>query len=416
MKHTIRILVCLLLCTAALSTVCTGCSSTKISAKNLMDGISPASVSISEPPQEEFPAQMADFSLSLLRQIGKTSPEENRLLSPVSIEMALSLTANGAKDETLRQMEEVLGSNLDRLNLSMNCYREALSSEQPKVLLANSLWMKEEKFSPNQDFLQTAADYYRPDIFSSPFDDSTVEDINHWVSDKTDGLISNALDKISPDAVLYLINTLLFDGKWAEPYREDQITDETFHKEDGKEVPIQLMYSEESRYLEHELATGFLKPYEGGEYAFGALLPREGMALDKLLEQLDGNTLQEILQNASTVPVTAAVPKFSFDASAELKESLIALGMTDAFSPENANLSGLGTAGGNLYISRVLHKIHIAVDEAGTRAGAVTAVEVEAEGAALEIKSVILNRPFLFFILHEETGTLLFLGTFSHPV
>lgn len=114
--------------------------------------------------------------------------------------------------------------------------------------------------------------------------------------------------------------------------------------------------------------------------------------------------------------MTAAVPKFSFDASAELKEPLIALGMTDAFSPENANLSGLGTAGGNLYISRVLHKTHIAVDEAGTRAGAVTAVEVTAEGAALEIKSVILNRPFLFFILHEETGTLLFLGTFSQPV
>ena len=416
MKHTIRNLVCLLLCTAALSTVCTGCNSTKISAKNLMDDVSPFTIISDESPPKEFPAQMADFSLSLLRQIGKTSPEENRLLSPVSIEMALSLTANGAKDETLRQMEEVLGSNLDRLNLSMNCYREALSSEQPKVLLANSLWMKEENFSPNQDFLQTAADYYRPDVFSSPFDDSTVEDINHWVSDKTDGLISNALDEISPDAVLYLINTLLFDGKWAEPYREDQITDETFHKEDGKDTPIQLMYSEESRYLEHELATGFLKPYEGGEYAFGALLPREGMALDELLEQLDGNTLQEILQNASNTPVTAAVPKFSFDASAELKEPLIALGMTDAFSPENANLSGLGTAGGNLYISRVLHKTHIAVDEAGTRAGAVTAVEVEAEGAALEIKSVILNRPFLFFILHEETGTLLFLGTFSHPV
>lgn len=91
------------------------------------------------------------------------------------------------------------------------------------------------------------------------------------------------------------------------------------------------------------------------------------------------------------------------------------MGITDAFSPENANLSGLGTAGGNLYISRILHKTHIAVDEAGTRAGTVTAVEVTSEGAALEIKSVILNRPFLFFIVHQKTGALLFLGTFSIP-
>ncbi len=415
MKHTIRHLICLLLCTATLSTFCTGCDSTKISSKNLMDDVSPFTIISDESPPKELPAQMADFSLSLLRQIGKTSPEENRLLSPVSIEMALSLTANGAKDETLHQMEEVLGSNLDRLNLSMDCYRQALSSEQPKVLLANSLWMKEEGFSPNQDFLQTAADYYRPDIFSAPFDSSTVEDINHWVSDKTDGLITNTLDEIPLDTVLYLINTLLFDAKWKEPYGEHQIAGEYFHKEDGEEIPIQLMYSEESRYLEHELATGFFKSYEGGEYAFGALLPREGMVLEELLEQLDGDTLQEILQNPLDTPVTAAVPKFSFDTSAELKEPLKALGITDAFSPENANLSGLGTADGNLYINRVLHKTHITVDEAGTRAGAVTAVEVTSEGAALEIKSVILNRPFLFFIVHQKTGALLFLGTFSIP-
>lgn len=416
MKRTIRNLVCLLLCAAILPAFCTGCDPQKISAKNLMDDVSPFTIISDESPPKELPAQMADFSLSLLRQIGKTSPDENRLLSPVSIEMALSLTANGAKDETLRQMEEVLGSNLDRLNAAMNDYREALSSEQPKVLLANSLWMKEEGFSPNQDFLQTAADYFRPDVFSAPFDDSTLEDINHWVSDKTDGLIPNTLDEIPPDTVLYLINTLLFDGKWKEPYGQYQITDEYFQKEDGEKAPIQLMYSEESRYLEHELATGFLKPYEGGEYAFGALLPREGLALEELLENLDGDTLCKILQTPLDIPVTAAVPKFSFDASAELKEPLEALGMTDAFSPENANLSGLGTAGGNLYINRVLHKTHIAVDEAGTRAGAVTAVEVASEGAALEIKSVILNRPFLFFILHEKTGTLLFLGTFSQPV
>ena len=237
MKRTIRNLVCLLLCTAALSTVCTGCSSTKINAKNLMDGVSPASVSISEPPQEEFPAQMADFSLSLLRQIGKTSPEENRLLSPVSIEMALSLTANGAKDETLRQMEEVLGGKLNTLNLSMNCYREALSSQQPKVLLANSLWMKEENFSPNQDFLQTAADYYRPDVFSSPFDDSTVEDINHWVSDKTDGLIPNALDEISPDAVLYLINTCFLMESGRNPIGKTRLLMKLSIKRTAKKLP-----------------------------------------------------------------------------------------------------------------------------------------------------------------------------------
>lgn len=98
-----------------------------------------------------------------------------------------------------------------------------------------------------------------------------------------------------------------------------------------------------------------------------------------------------------------------------LKGDSQALEMTDAFSPKRANLSGLGTADGNLYINQALHKTHIAVDEAGTRAGAVTAVEITSEGTAMEIQSVILNRPFLFFIVHQKTGALLFLGTFSIP-
>lgn len=419
MKPRIKVL-SLLTCIPMLAVSVTGCQpsvyepTVKVNAKNLLTGASLSSVSTAK-PEEDFLCHMAEVSLSILRKEGSTSPGENWLFSPLSFMMALSLTANGAENQTLSQMEAVLGDDRESLNRTMAYYREALSSQSPKIQMANSLWMKEEGLSPNEDFLHTAANYYRPDIYSAPFDNTTLSDINQWVSAKTEGQIPKILNEIPNNAVLCLINTLLFDGKWETPYEENQISSGKFFTEDGESHLIPMMSSIETQYLENDLATGFLKNYEGGKYAFGALLPRAKGSFGQFLAQLDGETLQTTIQNSRQEEVRVLLPQFSFDDSLSLQEHLKALGMTDAFSGKDADFSSLGTADGPLYISQVLQKTHIDVSETGTQASAATEVGFEVGGYIVETQVVSLNRPFLFFIVEKESGTLLFLGTFSHP-
>lgn len=417
MKPKIKIL-SLLTCIAMLAVSVTGCQpsvyepTVKVNAKNLLAGTSLSSVSTVK-PESEFLTHTAELSLSILRKVGSTSPGENWLFSPLSFMMVLSLTANGAENQTLSQMEAVLGDDRESLNQTMAYYREAMSSQSPKIQMANSLWMKEEGFSPNEDFLHTAANYYRPDIYSAPFDDTTLSDINQWVSEKTEGQIPRILDEISEDAALCLINTLLFDGKWETPYGERQVSSGKFFTEDGVSHIVPMMSSTETQYLENDLATGFLKNYEGGRYAFGALLPRQAGNFGLFLSQLDGEMLQATIQNPQQTEVYAVLPMFSFEDTLEFQEPLKALGMTDAFSEKIADFSGLGTADGPLYISQVLQKTHISVSETGTQASAATEVGFCVTGSLPEIPVVSLNRPFLFFIVEKESGMLLFLGAVS---
>ena len=409
----------LLTCIGMLSISITGCQSSlyhpagKINAQNLMEGVAACSVH-SAKPEEAFLSHTAELSLSLLRQDRNDASGENQLLSPISLMMALSLTANGTENQTLSQMETVLGNDLETLNQVMSYCLQSIPSQAPKVQIANSLWIKEKGFSPNQDFLQTAANYYQPDIYTAPFDSTTLSDINQWVSEKTDGQISKMLEEIPESAVLYLINTLLFDGKWTTPYEAYQVSSGKFFTDDGETQTAQMMSSTENLYLENDLATGFLKNYEGGRYAFGALLPRIEGDFGKFLSQLDGETLQATIENPQQTQVHVTLPKFSFSDSLELQESLKALGMTDAFSMGTGDFSTLGTAVYPLYISRILQKTQISVTETGTQASAATAVEILAGSAMPPDKVVSLNRPFLFFILDQESGMLLFLGTVSH--
>ena len=161
--------------------------------------------------------------------------------------------------------------------------------------------------------------------------------------------------------------------------------------------------------------TGFMKPYQGGTYAFVALLPPEGMTVEQTLGCLDGDVLAELLENPWYNPVDTYLPKFSYDTEMELVDTLGSLGMADALDPDRADFSGVGP-GVPLYISRVLHKTHIEVDQEGTSAAAATAVEMEAGSSApgepLEPKTVRLDRPFIYPIVDTTANTLLFLGAY----
>ncbi|MFA5562181.1 MAG: serpin family protein [Eubacteriales bacterium] len=360
--------------------------------------------------EEDFHRAYLRLSLELLTS---QSAGENVLLSPFSILMAMTMVANGADGETLRQMEATLGDGMPiaRLTLLLNELSARLAAEpDAKLHQANSAWYADDgSITPHQAFLDELTQVYEALVSQVDFTDpATVDLINRWVSDNTHGMIERILDQIPEEAVMYLINALAFEADWQSPYREGNIRSAPFTNRDGTVTTVQMMYSEESTYLSLPGVKGFLKPYKGGQYSFLALLP-DGDA-DDFVESLDADGWAALF--ASRVPgvvVSAGIPQFTSAFDCRLNDALEALGITDAFDPNRADLSLIAP---QLYISRVLHKTFIQVDGLGTRAGAVTAVEVGVTSIR-ETTPVILDRPFVYAIIDNDTHLPLFVGTMS---
>jgi serpin B len=369
-----------------------------------------------EPITPEAAAAASDFALRLFR--AANDPDHNTLISPLSVLCALAMTANGAEDETLFQMESTLGMRRDLYNEFFNSYLSALRSDSTNALkLANSIWFTDRGgFEPKEDFLKVNAACYGADAYLAPFDGSTVQEINDWVKENTDGMIPAILDQIPDDAVMYLVNALAFDAKWEQRYKDAY--PRQFTEADGTKQTVDFMYSEEQTYLRDGNATGFIKYYRGKNYAFVALLPNEGVSVGEYLDSLDGEKLQSLFANRSIETVDTAMPKFETQTSLELSEVMKSMGMKLAFDEDRANFSSLGTSqAGNLCISRVLHKTFISVAEKGTRAGAATSFEVAAaaEEPGKESKEVILDRPFVYMLIDCETNLPFFIGTMMKP-
>jgi len=360
---------------------------------------------------EEF---VTDFAVRILKASYKK--DENTLISPLSVIYALALTANGAENNTLAEMEETLGIRRDDLNKYLYSYMKNLpQGDDYKLSLANSIWFTDdEKFTVNQEFLQTNADYYGGEIYKVPFRPETCNEINDWVKKKTDGMIPEILDEIPEYAIMYLVNALAFDAKWVEPYEKHQVRSGDFTKEDGTKQKVDYMYCMENLYLEDDNATGFIKYYKGKKYAFVALLPNEGVTVSEYIDSLDGKALHELLASPKRVAVETAIPKFETGFDIELSEVLDDMGMPEAFDMKKADFSGMGSYLNRvIYISRVLHKTYISVGEKGTQAGAVTVVEMKNDGASIVVdqKVVHLDRPFVYMLIDCENNQPFFIGT-----
>ena len=411
-KTRIGLVIISLLLVCAMAVNLTGCTM-EVQAKDLMEGITPNNVNALDDLSAQN-ADVTDFAIRLFKASNESG--KNTLISPLSVLCALAMTANGAEEETLAQMEEVLGMTTEELNLYLYSYMKNLpQGDKYKLSLANSIWFTEdERFTVNQDFLQTNADYYGADIYKAPFDKQTLKDINNWVKQNTDKMIPEILDDISGDAVMYLVNALAFEAEWSEIYEKNQVREGEFTKEDGSKQNVDFMYGTEGTYFEDENAIGFMKMYKGGKYAFVAMLPNEGVDVSEYIASLDGESLNALLANPQYGTVHTSIPKFETEYSVEMSEILKDMGMTEAFDMYNADFEGLGTStGGNIYISRVLHKTFISVGEKGTKAGAATIVENK-DGAAAEPtepKEVYLDRPFVYMLVDCENNIPFFIGT-----
>lgn len=359
---------------------------------------------------------VTDFALSLLRE--ERSGSVSVLLSPVSILNALGMVANGASGTTLKQIETATGMSLHQLNDFLYTYRMSLPADSKtcKAALANSAWLRD-TFRVEDAFLRSCVNYYSAEVYRSAFDGGLVTDLNRWVSKKTDGMISDLLEK-EPGAqtMLYLVNAACFDAKWETPYTKENVrTDGIFTAASGKRQTADYLDSHETIYLSGNNVSGFLKPYDGGKYAFVALVPDEGVTLADYLRNLTGEHLYQLITDHHYADVQASIPKFTARSELELEEPLRAAGISDLFNVSAADLRGLGSApnGNTLYVNSVLHKTYLELDENGTKAAAATSLDVNAGAAppSEDVKTVTLDRPFLYMVVDTHACVPLFMGT-----
>ena len=398
---------------AGMMVLLAGCGASD--SRDLTGDVVPREINFSQEAPKDAGEAAARLGLGLL----SLSEGENPLLSPLSILYALAMTENGAAGETLAEMETLLGRPVEELNAALGAYlADKSDSAQGTLHLANGIWLREgEGFTAEPDFLQVNADCYQAGIYAAPFTDATLRDINAFVKEHTDGMIDGILSELPPDAVMVLVNALAFQAEWQDKY-ETEARPHEFTREDGTVTEVPMLFGGEYRYLETENASGFLKPYQGGRYAFAALLPSEGVTAAELLASLTPEGLRELIAQPRDCEVRTGLPKFQLSYDADLTSLLPQLGMAQAFDPEIADFSRLGSAAdGNLYIGQVRHRTFIAVGEKGTRAGAATSVAMNETSAmpVEEPKVVILDRPFLYAIWDLEANLPVFLGTFTDP-
>lgn len=353
------------------------------------------------------------FGLRLFRTLSADAPDANVFVSPLSVSMALGMTLNGAAGETRTAMEETLALNgltPAQINQAYRSLIDLLRGLDPDVVfhLANSIWYRE-GFPVEQPFLDVNRRYFDAEVRALDFaDPAAVGVINGWVDEQTRGKIEEIIDQIGRDVVMYLINAIYFKGTWQYEFDKADTQDAPFHNRDGSTTTVPLMQLEAD--LDVLQAEGFRAvdlPYGNGQYTMTLLLPDPDVPLDTLVARLDATAWADWMSRFKTTPsATVYLPRFKVEYKEEFSEVLTAMGMGVAFSGQ-ADFTGINPAGG-LYISRVLHKTFVEVDEKGTEAAAVTAVEVGV--TSIGGNTLRFDRPFLYLIRERHSGTILFAG------
>jgi serpin B len=369
------------------------------------------------------------FALDLLHQLGSGS--ENLFYSPYSISSALAMTWAGARGETEVQMAKAMQFTLDQANLhpAFNALMLALDSRaeaegiEPdtafKLHIANALW-GQQGFPFESNFLDSLALNYGAGMYLVDFQNNpegTRKYINDWVSRETEEKIKDIVPQGAIDALtrLVLSNAIYFKADWASEFSKDSTSDQEFHLADGTTVNVPTMFQNGTfRYTAGNALKAIELPYAGSQLSMVILLPHEGQ-LDAVQAGLDSASLEAMLSSMEYQDVDLYLPKFKFEYSLSLVEELKKLGMVDAFASSLADLSGMDGAR-DLYITNILHKAFVAVDEAGTEAAAATVVIVGVTSApAGQPFEFHVDRPFLFVIRDIPTGTILFVGRVMNP-
>lgn len=364
------------------------------------------------------------FGLELFRQVYTSETEnENIMISPLSVSLALAMTYNGARGETRAAMEKTLkvyGLTAEEINTSYRDLVNALKSLDKKVLLeiANAIYYSR-NFDVERDFIAVNSHYYDAEVSALDFgqEQQALEIINGWVAEKTHDKIETILDRISRDHVMFLLNAIYFKGTWQKEFNEKSTEKLPFYPEQGESILTETMQRLDTLpYAANDLFSAVQFSYGKGNYNMYLFLPEQERTLEEIINKLDEDNWKAWMESfQETQSVDIRLPRFKYEYEITLNDVLTNMGMGIAFQGGMADFTGINRFGG-LNIDYVKHKSFIEVNEEGTEAAAVTIVAIERTSAGGPQKvPFYVNRPFLYVITEKSTGAILFMGTVKNP-
>lgn len=361
---------------------------------------------------------------SLLKTL---SDGENTLISPMSLSFALAMLQNGAEGETLSGILNVMGETTDEgVNAKYNGLLSNLSKSGDKddknaltVMLGNSFWLRD-SLTPKQAFVDDLVTYFDAEVYKADFSaPETVDQINGWVEDKSNGLLKDTLNEIDDDTIAYLMNTVYFKGAWLNAYTAEATFEDRFFPSVGEPISVPMMHQTKTfGYFENDVVQIAAFPYHGG-MTMKIVLPMDD--IDVLLLDTPYEALWSWLDTTDDemVKLNVTMPKYEYDVSNSLSEPLKALGMDVAFDSGKADFSAMiEIAGENVYVSDIFQNCKIINDEKGTEAAAVTVVEMVVTSAPIVEEEPVefnCNKPFMYVIEEDATGAVLFMGIVHRP-
>lgn len=358
-----------------------------------------------------------EFAWKFLKEVSK-GEQEDVFVSPLSVTYALGMLSNGAVGDTQKEILEGLEFRSGKVD-DINSLCHQLMIESPKLDKSTQLSMANavvvnKKIQLQPTFQNVVKKQYDALVASKDFGSpATLSFINQWASDHTQGMVPKILERINPDGVSYLLNALYFKGIWYRQFDKKHTKKEAFTKADGTKSQVQMMHQKERFFAaENDNYQTVVLPYGNGSYEMIVVLPREGKKLSDVLVAMNGKQWKDNLKNTYSSEVDLKLPRFTSVYNRELNDVLKLLGMNAMFDPSKANLTKMSAV--SSFVSMVLQKAKIEVDEEGSKAAAVTVVET-LETAAPPSKPIMFHadRPFMYAIAEHSTGTIFFMGTYQ---
>ncbi len=362
-----------------------------------------------------------DFSFDLFNKVVQSEPTNtNVFVSPFSVSMALAMTSNGANAELRATMAAILGYNdlsQAEVNSAFKSLENRVKEMDNRVQFnnANSVWYRNGKVVKNS-FVEPVYEYFNAEIQGEDFQNpQTVNKINNWVSNKTQGKIPSIIEQINPNHVMFLINALYFKADWKVPFDTKETQNRGFQLASNEmvQVPTMMTKNAKYRYLSHRDVELVDIPYGNGQFSMTVLMPNSDLPLNSFIENLSVNALNNWLNASAEVGYDLYLPKFKVEYEVTLNGMLSEMGMGEAFSGSNGGFSEIFDDNQHHVIDEVKHKTFVEVNEQGTEAAAVTSVGIEVTSLP---PSVRVNKPFVYVIREKHTDAILFIGKMENPL
>lgn len=360
------------------------------------------------------------FGFKLFSELLQQDRGKNVFVSPSSVAIALSMAYNGASGETQQQMAKTLelqGMSLNELNQANANLKALLENPDSGVQLAiaNSLWARQGvPFKPT--FLQHNQKFYSAQVtdldFAAP---NATATINNWVKEKTRGKISQIVDSLKPDDIMFLINAIYFKGSWTKAFDKSETVNQPFYLSKGRQKSHPMMAQTGSyKYYENDQFQAVSLPYGKQKVSMYIFLPKPSSNLSSFAKTLTAENWQQWMGRFRKQPGSVQMPRFKLEYDVELKKALSALGMPIAFDANQATFDKLSTV--STKIDQVKHKTFVEVNEEGTEAAAATSIGIVATSMPMnEPFQMVVDRPFFCAIRDNQTGTVLFMGAIVDP-